>query len=61
MPAAPPPGFHHAHIRFDDADWEELHAFARRSRLPIALAVRMLVLRGLTPAADGLAAGEGQP
>jgi hypothetical protein len=47
MPAAPPPGFHHAHVRFREADWHELRAFAERARLPLALALRMLALRGL--------------
>jgi hypothetical protein len=47
MPAAPPSGFHHAHVRFRDADWHELRAFAERARLPMALALRMLALRGL--------------
>ena len=47
MPAAPPPGFHHAHVRFREADWHELRAFAERARLPMALALRMLALRGL--------------
>ena len=42
MPAAPPPGFHHAHVRFREADWHELRAFAERARLPMALALRML-------------------
>jgi hypothetical protein len=47
MPAAPPPGFHHAHVRFREADWRELRAFAERARLPLALVLRMLALRGL--------------
>jgi hypothetical protein len=47
MPAAPPPGFHHAHVRFREPDWDRLRAFAEGARLPMALALRMLVLRGL--------------
>jgi hypothetical protein len=47
MPAAPPPGYHHAHIRFREGDWHELRAFAERARLPMALALRMLALGGL--------------
>jgi hypothetical protein len=59
MPAAPPPGFRHAHVRFREADWLELRAFAERARLPIALALRMLALRGLEVSVATEA--EGQP